>query len=281
MSSEADEDFMPVPSFEGTPVGQPNSRNGVDADYSQWQAREYFDTYYREVVLPDEERVLAYELEALRQAEPALGRGLEYGCGPTLHRAIAAARYVFRIDMADWLAVNLAQVRAWLSAGPRSPDWKRFTRYILSCEGEALVDAAHIERREEHTRKVVRNLYLSDARWRHPLGPDREGFYDLIVSGFCLDAVSCEKRTWRRCMRNVLSTLRPGGLLILHALHRCKAYRVAERMFPAADLSADDLFESMLDNGLVRSTIDVQTVPCEANAIYGYSGILMASGRKS
>ncbi|HEY6484054.1 MAG TPA: guanitoxin biosynthesis pre-guanitoxin forming N-methyltransferase GntF [Steroidobacteraceae bacterium] len=249
------------------------------ADYSQWQARDYFKTYYSEVVLPDEQVVLKYQIEALRQTEHKFGRGLEYGCGPTLHRAIAAARYAFRLDMADWLPDNLQQVRAWMDASSGNGDWNRFTQYILGCEGDSC-EPRRIERREEHTRKVIRNLYVSDARWRHPLGAERHGFYDLLVSGFCLDAVSSDKRIWQRCMRNVLSTLHEGGLLILHSLYRCKAYKVAEQMFPGADVSEDDLVESLLHNGFSRSSIDVHVIACPDNARYGYAGILVASARK-
>jgi hypothetical protein len=247
------------------------------ADYSQWHAQDYFRTYYSEVVLPDEQVVLAYQVETLKRIEHKFGRALEYGCGPTLHRAIAAARYTFRIDMADWLPDNLVQVRAWLNCA--NDDWNRFTDYILRCEGES-PDVRRIERREEQTRKVIRNLHVSDARWTHPLGPDRRAFYDLLISGFCLDAVSSEKEVWRRCMRNVLSMLHEGGLLILHSLYRCKAYRVGERMFPGADVSEDDLVESLAANGFARSGIDVHVVPCPENEPYGYAGILVAAGRK-
>jgi hypothetical protein len=249
------------------------------ADYSQWQAQDYFKTYYSEVVLPDEQVVLAYQVETLKRSEHKFGRGLEYGCGPTLHRAIAAARYAFRIDMADWLPDNLTQVQTWVNSTSAN-DWNRFTHYILGCEGDT-PDARRIERREEQTRKVIRNLHVSDARWRHPLGPDRQGFYDLLVSGFCLDAVSSDKRVWHRCMCNVLSTLHEGGLLILHALYRCKAYKVGERMFPGADLSEDDLVESLACNGFARSSIDVHVIACPDNVPYGYGGILVASARKS
>src|SRR5690348_18489272 len=76
------------------------TRNPMVADYSEWRARDYFQTYYSEVVLPDEQAVLAYQIDVLRAARARFGRGLEYGCGPTLHRAIAAAKYAFRIDMA-------------------------------------------------------------------------------------------------------------------------------------------------------------------------------------
>lgn len=253
------------------------------AEYSQWRARDYFDTYYSEVVLPDEAIVLAYQLEALAGQPSMFGRALEYGCGPTVHRAIAAAGYAFRVDMADWLPDNLAHVARWLHAGARATEWNRFTRYILSCErrtGYRSIDQARIERREALARKAIRQLYLSDARWRYPLGAERTSFYDLIVSGFCLDAISRDKRVWAACMRNVLAMLRAGGLVVLHALHRCAAYRVASRLFPGADVSADELFESLRENGFARSTIDIQFAPCPENVVYGYSGILMASARK-
>jgi len=255
------------------------------ADYMQWRAQDYFNTYYSEVVLPDEQVVLAYQVDTLKRIEHKFGRGLEYGCGPTLHRAIAAARYAFRIDMADWMPDNLMQVKAWVESTAANRDWNRFTDYILRCEGLGCdgepSDTRRIERREEQTRKVIRNLYMSDARWRHPLGPERQGFYDLIVSGFCLDAVSSDKQVWYRCMRNVLSTLHEGGLLILHSLYRCKAYKVGNRMFPGADVSEDDLVNSLLENGFPRESMDLHVIPCPDNAQYGYAGILIASARKN
>lgn len=251
------------------------------ADYSEWLAQDYFKTYYSEVVLPDERVVLAYQIETLKRMELPFGRGLEYGCGPTVHRAIAASAHAFRIDMADWLPDNLAQVREWVHSTSANGDWNRFTDYILACENRGeVIDISRIQRREEHTRKVIRNLHVSDARWQHPLGPAKQGFYDLLVSGFCLDAVSSDKQVWHQCMSNVLSTLHEGGLLILHALYRCKAYKVGERMFPGADLSEDDLVESLLGNGFDRPSIDVHVIPCPDNALYGYAGILVASARK-
>ena len=82
-------------------------------------------------------------------------------------------------------------------------------------------------------------------------------------------------------MRNVLSMVSEGGMLVMHALHRCKAYKVGDLMFPGADLSEDDMYQSLLDNGFTPSSIDVQVVPCPDNEVYGYSGILMTSARKA
>ena len=249
------------------------------ADYSEWQARDYYKTYYSEVVLPDEQAVLRYQLEVMRAAPERFGRALEYGCGPTLHRAIATAPYAFRLDMADWLADNLVAVRDWLAADADNGDWTRFTRFILGSEGRRL-DATRIRQREAKTRKVVRGLYVSDARWRHPLGRERDAFYDLLVSGFCLDAISSDKRVWRRCMRNVLSMVAPGGTVIVHFLHKCRAYKVGNRMFPGSNLSVDDVARVFEDLGFARDSVDAQVIPCPDNARYGYSGILTASARR-
>ena len=257
------------------------TRNHSVADYSEGKARDYFQTYYSEVVLPDEQAVLAYQIEVLRAARARFGRGLEYGCGPTMHRAIAASKYAFRIDMADWLAENLAEAREWLCADGSAPEWNRFTRYVLACEGHARPNNERIAKREAQTRKVVRGLYVSDARLRQPLGLTRAAFYDLVITGFCIDAISSDPAVWRRCMRNVTSMLQPGGTFIIHALHQCKAYKCGDRMFPGSNLSIDDMRDAMLENGFVNSSIDVQVIPCADNAVYGYSGILTASGRKA
>src|SRR5262245_5321709 len=251
------------------------------ADYSEWRARDYFQTYYSEVVLPDEQAVLAYQIDVLAAARQRFGRGLEYGCGPTMHRAIAASKYVFRLDMADWLADNLSEAREWLCADESAPEWKRFTRYVLGCEGHAAPSAQRLVQREALTRKVVRGLYVSDARLRQPLGPAREGFYDLIITGFCIDAISSDPRVFRRCLRNVTSMLQPGGTFIIHALHQCKAYKCGDRMFPGSNLTIADMRDAMQENGFAPTCTEAQGTPCPDSRVYGYSGILTASGKKA
>jgi hypothetical protein len=41
------------------------------------------------------------------------------------------------------------------------------------------------------------------------------------------------------------------------------------------------MHQGMLENGFVPSSIDAQVIPCRENTMYGYSGILTASGRKA
>lgn len=262
-----------------TAVPEPAYSRAATADYAEWRAEDYFRTYYSEVVLPDEQIVLRYQLEVLRAAGRCFEQALEYGCGPTLHRAIAAAPHVRRLQMADWMPDNLEYVSRWVREGDANTDWNRFTDFILRHEGEEPSMQA-IREREARTRAAISTLTVSDARWTHPLGREATGRFDLLVSGFCLDAVSRRKDVWRRCMRNVLSTMAPGGLLILHALHRCQGYKVGDRLFPGANLSVDDMRQALLASDFDDATLDVQVVPTPDNAIYGYSGILVVSGRR-
>ena len=258
------------------------TRNPLVADYSEWKARDYFQTYYSEVVLPDEQAVLAYQIDVLRAARARFGRGLEYGCGPTMHRAIAASKYAFRIDMADWLADNLAEAREWLCADDSAPEWKRFTRYVLACEGHARPNNERVVQREAQTRKVVRGLYVSDARLRQPLGPTREGFYDLIITGFCIDAISSD----------------PRGLAPLHAqrdldaparrhVHHPRAASVQGvqvRRPHVPGLEPEHRRHARRDAGerlLDTRASTRRSSPAATIAMYGYSGILTASGRKA
>ena len=69
--------------------------------------------------------------------------------------------------------------------------------------------------------------------------------------------------------------------MIIHALHQCNAYKCGERMFPGSNLTIDDMQAAMLENGFTHSSIDAQVISCRENAVYGYSGILTASGRKA
>jgi hypothetical protein len=250
------------------------------ADYSEWRARDYYDTYYSHEILPDERAVLAYQVSAMLDSGRRFANALEYGCGPTLHRAIAAAGYADRIDMSDWLADNLVAVRTWANDTPANEEWRRFTKYVLALEGTATPNRTQARMREDTTRYALRGLYVSDARWPDPLGEKHRAFYDLLVSGFCLDAISDDKNIWRECMRNVLSTVAPGGLVILHFLHRCTAYKCGERLFPGADLSKDDVAQALIGGGFDHASIDVQLIPCPDNAEFGYTGILTASALK-
>ncbi len=96
---------------------------------------------------------------------------------PLMHRAIAAAKYVFRMDMADWLADNLSEAREWLCADDSAAGLETLHALRTGLRRKpAAQQLARVTQREALTRKVVRGLYVSDARLRQPLGPNARRF---------------------------------------------------------------------------------------------------------
>src|SRR3954467_14891971 len=104
---------------------KPSSTVTEASDWGAWQPKEYFRDYYGQAVEPDESAAIRFQIETLRRCGQVFSRALEYGCGPTLMRAIAAAPYVRSLDMADWLPSNLERVRSWTVASDDADDWRR------------------------------------------------------------------------------------------------------------------------------------------------------------
>src|SRR2546430_1189777 len=91
-----------------------------------WSPEDYYRQYYSQSVPPDEEQALTFQIDLLRHSQREYSSALEYGCGPTLLRSIAASRYAGSLDMADRLEGNLRQVRRWLVGEPGADDWTPF-----------------------------------------------------------------------------------------------------------------------------------------------------------
>lgn len=246
--------------------------------WTAWRPADYLQEYCRRVE-PDDEAALRFQVAFLRKGGRVFSRALEYGCGPTLMRAIAAAAYVGSMDMADRLPGNLRHVRRWLADDPGADDWRAFTEYVLRCEGVATPRPELVRFREKTTRRVVADLLLTDARRRYPLGRERDAAYDLLISGFCLDCLSQSRAVWRRCMRNVFRLLKPRASFVLIALRACRAYRVGARWFPAANLSRAELESTLATCGVDLASTDLRECELPGHAAQGYRGLLLASGQ--
>ena len=248
------------------------------ADWEAWRPAEYVRDYYSRQVEPDEQLAIRFQVEYLRRSGRRFRRAIEYGCGPTLMRALAASAYVTSLDMADRLAENLLHVRRWAAGDPQADDWSHFTGHVLRCEGVAEPSREDVHAREQRTRQVLAELLVTDARDGHPLGPERVATYDLLVSGFCLDCLSPSKSVWGDCMRNVLALLQPGGAFVLLALRGCERYRVGEQWFPGANIQLPDLASQLLVCGANPLRLEVAEAELPTHADQGYTGILMACG---
>jgi hypothetical protein len=249
------------------------------AAWKSWRPAEYFQEYFSHRVEPDEQAAIRFHVEFLRRAGRAFPRAWEYGCGPTLMRALAASAYVGSLDMADRLDNNLQRVRQWADGTPQADDWSRFTEYVLYCEGVAAPSREDVLARERRTRRALSELLLTDARQRYPLGPARVASYDLLISSFCMDSLSRSKVVWRRCMRNVFGLLKPGGSFVILSLRGCEAYRVGAQWFPGANVQLSDLESALLECGAAPARLEIAESELPTHADQGYTGMLLASGR--
>jgi SAM-dependent methyltransferase len=249
------------------------------SQWQSWQPDEYYADYYSEIVHPDEQIALRFQIEFLQGARGRFPRALEYGCGPTLMRAIAAAKYVSALDMADRLPRNLRQIRQWATSKNDADRWGHFTRYLLQCEGVRRPSRRQVRAREQLTRNVLARMLLTDARKPYPLGPHGVGTYDLLVSGFCLDCLSPSRAVWQRCMRHVFRLLKPGGSFVLAAFLRCTDYSVGARWFPSANLGRRDWRAGLLHSGACPDSLRISVHQTPAHAETEYGGILLASGQ--
>jgi SAM-dependent methyltransferase len=251
------------------------------SSWKSWEPADYFREYFSQQVEPDEEAGIRFQVDFLRRAGREFPQALDYGCGPTLMRAIAASRYVAALDMADRLDGNLQRVRRWASGDPQADDWSRFTEYVLQCEGVAKPSREEVLARELRTRRVLSEFLLTDARERNPLGPARVAAYDLLISSFCVDCLSQSKAVWRRCMSNVFRLLKPGGSFVVQALRSCEGYRVGGQWFPGANIQSSDFESVLLECGADLATLKVEEHDLPSHASQGYEGMLMASGQTS
>src|SRR5215471_17903583 len=128
-----------------TSMSEEVNRCGVEADMSttletvgweSWRPNEYLKEHCYQVEM-DDQLAIRFQVEFLRRAGRMFPRALEYGCAPTLMRAIAAAAYVESLDMADHLDRNLRHVERWASGDSLADDRRRSTEYVLRCEGIA------------------------------------------------------------------------------------------------------------------------------------------------
>ena len=268
------------------PIAGPRSGRGMSlaADPSggpfasfehDWAPRTYLVEYFSDVE-PDEHAAIAFFRQAMRHVEPGEPM-LFFGAGPTLSGVFLAAPHASEIHLADYLPANLREVRRWRDDDPDAHDWTPFVRYTLRCEGIADPTPSQVRARERLTRQRITRLLRCDVRQPDPLGPGGQPAYATVVSPFCADSITDDRAAWRTYLRRIAGLVRPGGALLLAALHRAAWYQVGGLRFPSADIDADDI-RDVLEPAF--EVADIQTRPVPGCVALGYSGIVLARAHR-
>ncbi|MGJ3248938.1 MAG: guanitoxin biosynthesis pre-guanitoxin forming N-methyltransferase GntF [Elainellaceae cyanobacterium] len=229
------------------------------SDYSAWNPRQYLDEYYKDIA-PDEQFCLKFLVESLQHLShvPA---ALDVGSGPIISHLIPLVTRAEEIHASEYIESNRIELRKWLSAEADAYDWSPFVLEILRMEGVLNPTPLDIQQREEEVRKRVTQVLPGDVRESNPLGIDKQNFYSLVTAHYCAEGISLNKDEWQIYMRNIMSLVRPGGVLITSACGSGTFYRVGDSYFPSTELNPQDVLECFWSNGFVNLDIRVRDLP--------------------
>jgi NNMT/PNMT/TEMT family len=219
-----------------------------------WDARAFLQEDYGEV--PDDEvvffRFFATGLAAIGRE---LGRGLELGGGPTLHRAAQLVRWVRCLDLADYDESNLEEIRRWLRGDPDAHDWSAFFRAAVQAER----DGGSVADREALLRRRLGSLIPCDIRKPSPLGAAIP--YDLLSTSFCLEWATPTFEGWRANLSRATDLLASGGWLFMLGVHDAEGRLIKGQPFRCARVTRADLRRELLALGFGPSTIQIELTP--------------------
>lgn len=249
----------------------------VTADWSQFDPRAYLNEYYAD--LGNENLALLRFLVEVFQGLPDCQTLLDFGGGPTIYPLISAVNRVAEIHFADYLEVNLCEVRRWIERDPAAFDWTPFIAKALEIETGRPCAAPEVALRAEEIRKRVRRVLRCDASRTPPID-DLRAPYDVVLSNFCAESATSDRAQWQAYVANIASVLKPGGWLVTTALKRSTQYRVGARTFPAVDISEADLSEILEECGFPRKGIEVRSVAADRPS-RDYEGLILAVAGKA
>ncbi len=240
-----------------------------------WATDAYLAEYFS-VVEPDERELIAFLTRSMAHVDRAMPM-LQFGTGPVLSCVFPAAPHASEIHLAEYLPANRAAIARWLASDPDAHDWRPFVRHALRCEGVRDPSLAEIRQRVALSRARIRRLLPCDVRRPEALVPGADPSYATVVSAFCADSITADRATWRVYMRRIAGLVRPGGVLLVAALHRATWYEVGGRRFPSADIDAADM-RDVLEPALDVAALEVHPVP--GCARLGYRGIILARAHR-
>ena len=245
-------------------------------DYTAWVPSEYLAQYYSTgTIAKDERGILRFILRFLKERKSDISEMLEVGCGPTIHHAIPFVPYVRHLYIADYLESNLAEIRKLIDQKDDAHDWNPYLSGILEKEG--LNAGTPIERMQDFRLKVS-GLLSCNVLDERPLGQFHRQF-PLVTSFYCLECVSQSIIQWKQAMANVLGLVAPGGWTILSALRNADRYLVCGKQFPATKIDEDDIRQSLIDNGFIPESIQIEVCSCEWEE-EGFDSILVCCAQK-
>lgn len=248
------------------------------SSWDNWDAKEYLRTYFSSI-RRDEDKTLKFLIENLKTLNlKGEQKTLDFGAGPTVVHALAAAPYSAEVHIADYLQENIDEVGRWFSNHPNSFNWSPFIARIIELE-EDQPSLQKVEERAAELRRKTRALLRCDASLADPLFGMQER-YSLVISTYCADSVTSSRDVWRAYMKNIFNLVQPSGTMLLAALRGCSYYKLGKALFPSANVNESDIEDVFLQNGFRKDEFSITTTDVPECRQEGYTGLIFARGMK-
>lgn len=247
-------------------------------DYNSFNAINYLDEYYQEV---DSENLQLLNFfselsKTIDSNEPL--KLLDFGCGPVIYQLISLAPLCSEIHMGDYVQDNLQQLRLWIEEQPHAFNWDAFFEQALTLE-KISVSEDTLQQRKQLLRNKVTRLLSVDARHPKPLKEHDGEQYNIVLSAFCLEAISTDIEEWKIYLINLSKSLKSGGTFILLSLINSGSYRIKNDSLNTLNLSTEDIKQGLLSFSQPDS-INMQFIEAENSEYIRYSGIAAFSAKK-
>ena len=184
----------------------------MGSDYDSFDAYDYLRTRFGDESVKDRVQFPLVKLYELFQSfPPRSGTVLEVGSGPVIQHGISVAAFASEIVFSDISSSNREAIQKWLDGDADAFNWSPHFDYVVkTLEGKGEKEAREREQRMRKISKVV----FCDALSETPMEKGYEGSYDVVLDMQCLDAVCAEKKDFIKCVRNLHSLLKPGGMFV-------------------------------------------------------------------
>ncbi|XP_078540058.1 indolethylamine N-methyltransferase-like [Lissotriton helveticus] len=184
---------------------------------------------------------------------------IKYG-GTLLTSSLLPACESFKdIFIVDFLDSNLKHVDQWM---------KKELGTIVPSELEKKDREMWIEK-EEKVRKAIKDVFKGELAESHPVAPALPAQADCILSEFCLEFMSTDKKGYCKALKSMTSLLKPGGCLIMSVVLECTFYMQGNAKFPAVSLDDEFVKKAVIDEGFdIKET---QVAPRLINSLHSIS----------
>jgi len=251
----------------------------VNSSWNRWDPKAYLKEFYSGDVAQDEIETVAF-LAKLAKKINSPKKILDFGCGPTLHHVFPFIPHVSEVHVADLLKPNLDEISKFLKKEKDYHNWDKHIAYTLECEGQKKPTAKAIEQRKKHTVEKITKLMKANARNSNPMGIKYRGAYPVVISCYCADSATNNRKDFTLYVKNIASLIQPGGLFIIACLRNSRYYKSGSSYFPSANVNEHFLLK-ILKYNFIAETIKIKVKKLPNHKEQGYTGIILAYATKN